>query len=167
MKKPDFIKSCEELRGPESFSYPGDTETFGTGAALSRKLGLKKIAVNYEVLQPGDRSSWPHAHKEEDEFILILEGDAQMWIDGTLFDITAGDCVGLPAGTGHAHAIINNSNKEVRAIVVGEPDAHGDRIFYPMHPKRNLECKTMGTFWDAHPQHNLGPHDGWPDKKRP
>ncbi len=167
MKKPEFIKSCEELRTDASFSYPGDTETFGTGASLSRKLGLRKIGINYEILQPGDRSSWPHAHKEEEEFILILEGDAQIWIDGNVFDIGAGDCVGLPAGTGHAHTILNNSDKEVRAIVVGEMDVPNDKIFYPMHPKRNIECEEKGSFWEEHPQMELGPHDGWPDKKRP
>ena len=73
MERPNFIKHCEELRTDESFSYPGDTEIFGTGAALGKKLGLKRVAINYEVLQPGDRSSWPHAHSEEEEFIFILE----------------------------------------------------------------------------------------------
>ena len=37
-----------------------------------RMLGLKRIGINYEILQPGDRSSWPHAHKEDEEFIFIL-----------------------------------------------------------------------------------------------
>jgi|GEM_PF-6729505 len=65
-ERPDFIKNSEELRSDESFSYPGDTETFGTGAALGRALGLSRVAINYEVLAPGDRSSWPHAHSEEE-----------------------------------------------------------------------------------------------------
>lgn len=33
-QRPNFIKHCEELRTDET--YPGDTETFGTGAALER-----------------------------------------------------------------------------------------------------------------------------------
>ena len=41
--RPDFIKNCEELRSDESFSYPGDAETFGTGAALGRAFGLKRV----------------------------------------------------------------------------------------------------------------------------
>jgi hypothetical protein len=28
MNRLDFIKHCEEMRTEESFSYPGDTETF-------------------------------------------------------------------------------------------------------------------------------------------
>ena len=70
MNRPDFIKNCEELRTDESFSYPDDTETFGTGAAVGRKLGLKRVAINYEILQHGDRSSGPHAHSEETAIII-------------------------------------------------------------------------------------------------
>jgi len=165
MNRPDFIKNCEELRTGNSFSYPGDTETFGAGAALGKALGLNRVAINYEVLSPGDRSSWPHAHSEEEEFIFILEGAPQIWIDGNVYDLKVGDCVGLPPGTGNAHTLINNSSKEVKALVVGERNITGDKIFYPMHPKRNKECKNKGFFWDNHPQNELGPHDGKPDKK--
>ena len=165
-KKPDFIKHCEELRTDETFSYPGDTETFGTGAALGRKLGLKRVAINYEILQPGDRSSWPHAHSEEEEFIFVLEGTPQVWIDGNVYDLKPGDCVGLPPGTGHAHTLINNSEKEVKAIVIGEGSAPKDKIFYPMHAARNKEMKEKGFFWNGHPEHSLGNHDGQSDLKR-
>ena len=167
MQRPKFIKHCEELRTDNMFSYPEDTETFGTGAALGNELGLKRVAINYEVLQPGDRSSWPHAHKEEEEFIFILEGTPQIWIDGNIYDLIPGDCVGLPSGTGHAHTLINNSDSEVKAIVVGESDTPTDKIFYPKHPKRNDEMKEKGYLWENHPQNPIGSHDGWSDKKRP
>lgn len=165
-KRPEFIKNCEELRTNESFSYPGDTETFGTGAALGKAFGLKRVAINYEVLAPGDRSSWPHAHSEEEEFIYIIEGQPQIWIDGNVFDLVPGDCVGLPPGTGHAHTLLNNSDYEVKAIVVGEGHVPTDKIFYPMHPARNKEMKEQGHFWDDPPQNEQGLHDGETDKKR-
>lgn len=163
--RPDFIKNCEELRTDQSFSYPGDTETFGTGATLGRAFGLKRVAINYEVLAPGDRSSWPHAHSEEEEFIYILEGKPQIWIDGNTYDLSPGDCVGLAPGTGHAHTLLNNSDKEVKAIVVGEGDVEADKIFYPKHPDRNIEMKEKGHYWDNHPQNKMGEHDGQTDKK--
>ena len=166
-KRPDFIKHCEELKTDDTFTYPGDTETFGTGAHLSRRLGLSRVAINFEVLKPGDRSSWPHAHKEEEEFIYIIEGNPQVWIDGRVYDLVPGDCVGLKPGTGHAHTLINNSKTEVKAIVVGETETPNDKIFYPKHPARNEECKEQGWFWENHPEHDLGDHDGWSDLKRP
>lgn len=165
-KRPEFIKHCEELRTNQSFSYPGDSETFGTGAALGRAFGLKRVAINYEVLAPGDRSSWPHAHSEEEEFIFILEGHPQVWIDGNFFDLNPGDCVGLPPGTGHAHTLMNNTPNEVKAIVIGEAHTPNDKIFYPMHQARNAEMKDKGHFWDNHPTHEFGNHDGQTDQKR-
>lgn len=167
IERPNFIKHCDQLVVNESFSYPGDSETFGTGAALGSKLGLKRIGINYEILQPGDRSSWPHAHKEDEEFIFILEGHPQIWIDGNVYELQPGDCVGLPPNTGHAHTLLNNSNEVVKAIVVGDSEQTTDKIFYPKHPKRNEECKEKGFFWNAHPEHPLGNHDGWTDLKRP
>jgi len=34
-----------------------------------------------------------------------------------------------------------------------------DKIFYPMHPARNEECKGNGFFWEGHPENEMGPHD--------
>ncbi len=163
--RPNFIKHINEMIVDKSYSYPNDSETFGTGAAMSRILGLSRIGINYEILKPGFRSSWPHAHSHDEEFIFILEGNPDMWIDGNLHPLKPGDCVGLPAGTGHAHTLINNTDKEVRAIVIGDVGVEGDSLFYPQHPKRNAEIKEQGFFWENHPIHPQGDHDGCPTKK--
>lgn len=162
--RPGFIKHCEELRTEVTFSYPGDSETFGTGAALGRKLGLSRVAINYEVLEPGDRTSWPHAHKEAEEF--ILEGSPQIWIDGHIYDLAPGDCVGLPPGAGHAHTLLNNSKSKVKALVMGDTHVSTDKILYPLHPARDDEMKEKGVFWDIHPENKMGEHDGQTDIKR-
>jgi uncharacterized cupin superfamily protein len=163
--RPDFIKHVSELIVNQSFSYPNDKETFGIGAAMGRKLGLARIGINYEILRPGDRSSWPHAHSHDEEFVFILEGNPDMWIDGEIYSLRPGDCVGLPPRTGHAHTLINNTELEVRAIVVGDSGHPEDKIFYPLHPARNEECQKEGWFWENHPIHKLGNHDGVPNMK--
>jgi uncharacterized cupin superfamily protein len=43
-----------------------------------------------------------------------------VWIDGQLHRLGPGDAVGLPAGTGICHTMLNNSAEEVRLLVVGE-----------------------------------------------
>lgn len=164
--KSQYIKNCEDFRTDQTYSYPGDNETFGTGASLSRELGLTRVAVNYEVLEPGDRSSWPHAHSEAEEFIFILEGFPEVWIDGDVFPLKPGDCVGLPGGTGYSHTLLNNSDKNVRALVMGECSVPTDKIIYPMHPKRNDEMKVKGVFWEKYPEQNFGSHDGQTNLKR-
>lgn len=103
MSRPDFIKNCEAFETDSTSTYPGDSETFGAEARIAKEMGLKRIAVNYEVLEPGDRSSWPHAHSTAEEFIFILKGKGQVWVDGVTYDVDAGDCVAFPPGTGKVH----------------------------------------------------------------
>ncbi len=166
MERPEFIKNVESLVSNSSFSYPGDNETFGTGAAIGSLLGLKKIAINYEILQPGDRTSWPHAHSVEEEFIYVLEGKPEAWINGEIFPLISGDCVALPAGTNLAHSVLNNSQEVVKLIVVGQQKVLTDKIYYPLHPERNLQMKKDGHFWDNRPKVQMGSHDGMTNLKR-
>ena len=42
------------------------------------------------------------------------------------------DGVGFPAGTGLAHSFLNNTETEVRLLVVGETDKEENRIIYPV-----------------------------------
>ena len=47
--------------------------------------------------------------------------------------------------------------------VLGERNAPGDKVFYPMHPGRNEKMKQRGFYWDEHPARVLGRHSGKPD----
>ncbi len=46
----------------------------------------------------------------------------------------AGDSVGFPAGTGICHTFLNNTEQEVRLLVVGEANKKYNRIDYPLNP---------------------------------
>lgn len=162
--RPPCIGHISDFEMPKAtFSYTGSTETFGPGVCLSRKLGLTRMGIHYESLPPGKRSSWPHAHSGEEEFVFVLEGTPQVWLDGHVYDLGPGDSVAFAAGSGQAHALINNTEIDVRLLVVGEGNHIPDKIFYPLHPARNQECRDKGYFWEGHPEHELGPHDGLPD----
>lgn len=164
--RPEFIKNYKELMDDDIASYPGSNELLSIGAPVGRKLGLKKIGIHIETLLPGRRTSWPHAEKEEEEFAYVIEGRPQAWIDGNLYDLAPGDFVAFPSGTGIAHTFINNSDETVLLLVGGESRKETNKIFYPLHPERNEEMKTKGVFWENHPKHDLGPHDGVPDRLR-
>jgi len=73
----------------------------------------------------------------------------------------------FPSGTGISHTFINNTSSDIRLLVVGEATKKENGCFYPLHPDRNEEAKKEGWLWKNPPNHRLGPHDGWPDKKRP
>ena len=144
--------------------YPGSTETFAHRAAFSEHLNLMRLGVHHERLPPGRRTSWPHAEADEEEFVYVIEGTPDLWLDGHMRRLKPGDGVGFPSGTGIAHALINNTESDVRLMIVGEASRYRSRIDYPMHPKRNEEIGTR--FWKDKPKQEMGPHDGKPDKMR-
>ena len=80
-------------------------------------------------------------------------------ISGDLSRVTAW---AFRRGTGIAHTFLNNSEGDVRLMVVGEASRERSRIDYPLHPKRNLELGER--HWKDRPERKLGPHNGLPDK---
>lgn len=166
MKRPDFIKNYKDLMDEDNAHYPGSDELLSIGAPVGRALGLKNIGIHIESLPPGRRTSWPHAEKEEEEFAYIIEGKPQAWIDGDVYDLSPGDFIAFPSGTGIAHTFINNTGENVLMLVGGEASKPENKIFYPLHPKRNEEMKDKDAFWENHPNRELGNHDGLPDSLR-
>jgi len=162
-ERPPFIAHWSELEKADDSHYDGDDELMSIGAPLGRLFGLTRIGIHHERLPPGRRTSFPHAERTEEEFVYVLEGAPDAWIDGHLHPLKPGDAVGFPAGTGIAHTFINNSDAEVRLLVFGEKRPADNTFFYPLHPDRPLEREF---FWEGHPKHDLGPHDGMPDQVR-
>ena len=134
------------------------------GAAFSERFNLMRLGIHHERLPPGRRLSWPHAEADEEEFVYVIEGTPDVWIDGHLRHLKPGDGVGFPAGTGIAHTFLNNSDSDVRLLVVGEASRERSRIDYPLHPRRNLEIGER--HWKDKPERELGLHNGLPDKPR-
>jgi uncharacterized cupin superfamily protein len=157
MARPDFIRHWRELEKPDNGHYPGDTELMSIGAPLGRLLGLGRIGVHHERLPPGRRTSYPHAESAEEEFVFVLEGTPDVWIDGALHRLAPGDSVGFPAGTGICHTFLNNTAAEVRLLVVGERPKDENRIRYPMNEAHEATRPDRWVDWPARP---IGPHDG-------
>ena len=162
-ERPSLIAHWSEIERPDSRRYDGDDELMSIGAPFGRHFGLAKLGVHHERLPPGRRTSFPHAESAEEEFVYVIEGEPDVWLDGHLHRLRSGDGVGFPAGTGIAHTFLNNTEAEVRLLVVGETPKPENRIFYPRHPERR---PLRDDWWDDHPQHPLGPHDGAPDLVR-
>lgn len=145
--------------------YPQSTEQMGPVRHLGKAAGLVRIGVNLQRLPRGTRSSWPHAEENEEEFVYVIEGEVDAWINGDLHRMVAGDLAAFPAGTGICHCFINNSEHEALLLVGGEAPKQGSRIFYPLNPSRRADMKPA-DWWEDVPQHRLGLHDGVPDLLR-
>ena len=164
--RPAFVRNVKGLKRQKPSSYPGSKETFSHGARLSNAFHLKRLGIWHDVLGPGKRTSWPHAHLREEEFVYVLKGNPSLWANGRLVPLRPGDAVGFPAGTGIAHSILNNSRKPVEMLVVGEARVRGERLFYPMHPSHNRLIRGKGLYWAFRGYRRLGLHDGMPDLLR-
>lgn len=162
--RPAFIRSAGEIT-EHAHVYPQSSEAMGPLRRLGKEAGLQRIGVNLQRLPPGARSSWPHAEENEEEFVYVIDGEVDAWIDGDLHRMVPGDLAAFPVGTGIAHCFINNGDREALLLVGGESAKPGSRIHYPLNPSRRADLDPS-NWWHDVPQRPLGPHDGLPDLAR-
>lgn len=157
------IAHWREIEGADTSHYDGDDERMSIGAPFGRQFGLARIGIHHERLLPGRRTSYPHAESAEEEFVYVIEGTPDVWLDGHLHRLAPGDAVGFPAGTGQCHSFLNNTGSEVRLLVIGERPKPENRIYYPRNPEQR---DRRADWWDDAPARPMGDHDGLTDRVR-
>lgn len=90
-----------------------------------RRLGpagrLTDFGVSCVRLEPGGISSQRHWHEEEDEFVVVLEGEAVLVEDQVETVMRAGDCAAFPKGAANGHHLVNRTDRDCIFIAVGKP----------------------------------------------
>jgi len=97
---------------------------WGTASVGWHLLNCPELSVIQECVPPGDREK-RHYHSKSRQFFYILEGLAVLEVDGTRFEIAAGQGIVVPPGI--AHQFMNESQGLVSFLVISTPHAHGDR----------------------------------------
>lgn len=91
---------------------------------LYRRLGpvsgLEDFGVSHVTIEPGGVSSQRHWHEGEDEFVVMLEGEAVLEEDGGETVMRAGDCAAFPKGVANGHRLVNRSDSPCVFIAVGK-----------------------------------------------
>lgn len=163
-RHPPFIRAIYDV--PEqTHSYLRSNELLGPIRRLGKEAGLERLGINIQRLPPGARSSWPHAEEREEEFVYVIEGHVDAWIDGYIHSMQAGDIAAFPAGTGITHCFINNRAEEAVLLVGGEAPKANNRLFYPLNPARRTDL-APSEWWGDMPKREFGPDDGLPDALR-
>ena len=157
--RPPEIRRWQDLEGPE-WTYSGSQEQMGRDADYGRHFGFASLGIHHVRLEPGRRTSFPHAESAEDEFAFVIAGTPDVWLEGHLHRLSPGDAVGFRAGTGLSHTFVNNSDSEVRLIVAGDRPRPENRVHYPLNPEQRA---LRDDCWVDVPDRPLGPHDGKPD----
>ena len=94
---------------------------------LSPAAGLEDFGASHVVLEPGGISSQRHWHQGEDEFLVMLDGEAVLVEDEGETVLRAGDCAAFPKGVANGHHLVNRSEAPCVFICVGkvvETDCH-------------------------------------------
>ena len=94
---------------------------------LAPATGLTDFGVSHVVLKPGAWSSQRHWHDGEDEFLVMLEGEAVLIEDDGRTILRPGDCAAWPKGGTNGHHLINRSDEPCSfvAISAGKRTAGG------------------------------------------
>jgi quercetin dioxygenase-like cupin family protein len=79
-----------------------------------KPVQLSESSFAFDTLFPPGTFVPPHFHPDQDEFIRILEGDFDLWLEGEDLKAGAGDLIRMPMGC--KHGIFNKSNAPVRAL---------------------------------------------------
>jgi uncharacterized cupin superfamily protein len=97
---------------------------------LGDAAGLNNFGVNLTTLDPGSHSALRHWHKTQDEFIYVLEGEITLLSDAGRQILKPGMSAGFPAGVGDGHCLVNETDRPVRYLEVGDRTPN-DAASYP------------------------------------
>ena len=81
----------------------------------------------------------PHVHSREDEFFYMLSGEMTVYVDGEIFQLTAGECMYLPRRKPHAFLITSD---EAHSIVTITPGGFFDAINKMNAPAERMDIPT-------------------------
>ena len=114
-----------DLEGIEQVNRTGYPPPFDKDVAgrwyrrLAPATGLTDFGASHVVLKPGAWSSQRHWHDGEDEFLVMLSGEAVLLEDDGRSVLRPGDIAAWPKGTGVGHHLINESDSDCSFVVVG------------------------------------------------
>jgi uncharacterized cupin superfamily protein len=98
---------------------------------LRPAAGLTDLGAAHVVLKPGAWSSQRHWHAEEDELVVILEGEAVLVEDEGETVLRAGDIAAWPKGVKNGHVLQNRSGADCVMLAVSAGDTAADYGEYP------------------------------------
>jgi quercetin dioxygenase-like cupin family protein len=79
-----------------------------------RPVQLSEASFAFDTLFPPGTFVPPHYHPDQDEFIRVLEGDFDIWLEGEEMKAGSGDLIRMPMGS--KHGIFNRSAANTRAL---------------------------------------------------
>jgi len=92
---------------------------------LAPATALTTFGASHVVLKPGAWSSQRHWHVGEDEFLVMVSGEAVLVDDSGEQVLRPGDCAAFPMNDGNGHHLQNRSEADCVFVVVGAGENEG------------------------------------------
>ena len=109
-----------EATNRTGYPPPFDREVAGRWQRpIAAPAGLTEFGVRHVTLEPGAWSSQRHWHDNEDEFLVMLAGQAVLVEDAGRTVLHPGDMAAWPKGTGNGHHLRNESDADCAFVVFG------------------------------------------------
>lgn len=112
----DTIPQTNRTGYPPPFAAPVQGRWYRRLAPAS---GLSDFGVSHVVLKPGAWSAQRHWHEGEDEFLVMVAGEAVLVDDDGEHVMRPGDCASFPKRDGNGHHLQNRSGEDCTFVVVG------------------------------------------------
>ncbi len=107
--------------------------------------GLTQFGANITILEPGGVSSMRHWHVNEDEFVMVTQGEVVLVNDDGDTVMKAGECAAFPAGVENGHHFLNKSSAEARFLVIGTR-APTETVYYSDVDMMVVDVDGVGTY---------------------
>lgn len=98
---------------------------------LAPAAGFTKLGASHVVLKPGGYSSQRHWHREEDELVVMLAGEAVLIEDAGETVVRAGDVLAWKAGVPDGHRLHNRTQEDCVFVAISGGDEARDSGEYP------------------------------------
>lgn len=136
MKKPPkpVLRAEDVAASGFPFGHPLEEEAEVTVHTLSRLTGLTRTGLNLVRVAPGRKAFPLHRHHVEEEWVYVLQGEAEVTLDDETVTVGPGSFVAFHPG-GPAHQVQNAGTGELVCLMGGET-RQMETIDYPEHGKR-------------------------------
>ena len=98
---------------------------WGDGGVGWPLVETEALLVIEETLAPGCSEKYHYHNQAEQCFYMLVGGAVMQFADGQRVKIDTGMALHIPPET--SHAIVNQSDKEIRFLVISAPSTRGDR----------------------------------------
>lgn len=124
----DAILQTNATGYPAPFDAPVEGRWY---RRLAPATGLQQLRASHVTLKPGAWSSQRHWHREIDELLVMVSGEAVLVDDYGEQVIRPGDIIAWPAGVENGHHLQNRSDADCTFVVAAAGAYDTDGGEYP------------------------------------